>query len=208
MGVLGFIAAFLVGTIVVEESTDDVVAGFPGDLFIILLGVTYLFAIARNNGTVDWLVRAAVRAVGGRIAYIPWVMFLVTAALTAFGSVVPAAVAIMAPVGLGFAAKYRINPVLMGLLIINGASAGGFSPLSVFGSIVNGVVERENLAENQTLLFLSSFVFNALLSVGVYLLFGGRELLRRGERVAPAPAAAGNPGHDDEATMELTRDQA
>jgi di/tricarboxylate transporter len=214
MGVLGFIAAFLVGTIVVEASTDDVIGGFPGDLFLILVGVTYLFAIAKNNGTVDWLVNAAVRAVGGRIAFIPWVMFLVTAALTAFGSVVPAAVAIIAPVGLGFAVKYRINPVLMGLLIINGASAGGFSPLSVFGSIVNGVVERENLPENEMLLFISSFVFNALLSIVVYLLFGGRELLKRGERIGPSPAIAGGATDDDtEATaedqsLELNRDQA
>jgi di/tricarboxylate transporter len=213
MGVLGFVAAFLVGTIVVGQSTDDVIAGFPGDLFLILVGVTYLFAIAKNNGTVDWLVKAAVRAVGGRIAYIPWVMFAVTAALTAFGSVVPAAVAIIAPVGLGFAVKYRINPVLMGLLIINGASAGGFSPLSVFGSIVNGVVEREDLAQNEMLLFISSFVFNALLSVVVYLLFGGRELLKRGERIGTSPAIAGGATDDTETadedeSLELNRDQA
>jgi hypothetical protein len=44
----------------------------------------------------------------------------------------------------------------MGLFVINGATAGGFSPISVFGSIVNGVVEREDLAENATLLFASS----------------------------------------------------
>ena len=59
----------------VGVSEDDIFAGFPGDLFIILVGVTYLFAIANNNGTVDWLVHAAVRAVGGRVALIPWVMF-------------------------------------------------------------------------------------------------------------------------------------
>ena len=62
MGLLGITAAFVVGTAVgVDE--DDIFAGFPGDLFIILVGVTYLFAIANNNGTVDWLVHAAVRAV-------------------------------------------------------------------------------------------------------------------------------------------------
>jgi di/tricarboxylate transporter len=213
MGVLGFIAAFLVGTVVVEESYDDIIAGFPSDLFLILVGVTYLFAIAKNNGTVDWLVKAAVRAVGGRIAFIPWVMFLVTAALTAFGSVVPAAVAIIAPVGLGFAVKYRINPVLMGLLIVNGASAGGFSPLSVFGSIVNGVVEREHLAENEMLLFISSFVFNALLSVAVYLMFGGRELLKKGERIGTSPAIAGGATDEpadrvDDGSLDLNREQA
>src|SRR5687768_2893363 len=164
MGVLGIVAAFGLGT-ALGVSEDDIFAGFPGDLFVILVGVTYLFAIATNNGTVDWLIHAAVRAVGGRTAAIPWVMFLVTAILTASGAVVPGAVAIIAPIGLGFAITYGINPVLMGLMIINGATAGGFSPISVFGSIVNGVVERNDLAANPTLLFLSSFVFNLLLSI-------------------------------------------
>jgi di/tricarboxylate transporter len=178
MGVLGLVAAFGVGT-AMGVSEDDIFAGFPGDLFIILVGITYLFAIASNNGTVDWLVHAAVRAVGGRTVAIPWVMFLVTAALTASGAVVPGAVAIIAPIALGFALTYGINPVLMGLLVVNGASAGGFSPISVFGSIVNGVTERNQLEENAMLLFVSSFVFNLVLSIVVFLLFGGRDLMRR-----------------------------
>jgi Na+/H+ antiporter NhaD/arsenite permease-like protein len=178
MGVLGLVAAFGVGT-AMGVAEDDIFLGFPGDLFIILVGITYLFAIATNNGTVDWLVHAAVRAVRGRTVAIPWVMFLVTAALTASGAVVPGAVAIIAPIALGFAVTYGINPVLMGLLVVNGATAGGFSPISVFGSIVNGVVERNSLAENATLLFVSSFVFNLVLSIVVFFIFGGRELLRR-----------------------------
>src|SRR3954470_11643494 len=178
MGILGIVAAFIVGT-AMGVSEDDIFAGFPGDLFVILVGVTYLFAIASNNGTVDWLVQAAVRAVGGRAAAIPWVMFGVTAVLTAAGAVVPGAVAIVAPIALGFAVRYSINPVLMGLFVINGATAGGFSPISVFGSIVNGVVENNNLAEKPLLLFVSSLVFNFLLSVVVFFMFGGRKLIGR-----------------------------
>jgi di/tricarboxylate transporter len=184
MGLLGITAAFVVGS-AVGVSEDDIFAGFPGDLFIILVGVTYLFAIANNNGTVDWLVHAAVRAVRGRVALIPWVMFAITAVLTAVGSVVPAAVAIVAPIALGFAVRYKISPVMMGLMVVNGATAGGFSPISIFGSIVNGVVENNDLAGNPTLLFFSSLIFNTVLSVIVFFMFGGRDLLSR--RVDPEP---------------------
>ncbi|MET8685166.1 SLC13 family permease [Streptomyces sp. NPDC004732] len=177
LGVLALVAAFIVGATVADESTDDLFSGFPGDLFVVLVGVTLLFAIAKNNGTVDWLVNAAVKAVRGRIALIPWVMFLVTAGLTAVGAVTPAAVGIVAPIGLGFAAAYGINPVLMGLLIANGASAGGFSPIGVFGSITNNVVERNDLPGNPTLLFTASFLFNVALCVIVFFAFGGRQLL-------------------------------
>jgi di/tricarboxylate transporter len=182
MGVLGVVAAFGLGT-ALGVPEDDIFAGFPGDLFVILVGVTLLFGIASNNGTVDWLIHASVRAVKGRTIAIPWVFFLITAVLTASGAVVPGAVAIVAPIALGFAIQYGINPVLMGLFVINGATAGGFSPISVFGSIVNGVVEREDLAENSMLLFASSFVFNLLLCFVAFFLFGGRKLI--GHRVEP-----------------------
>ncbi|MFE4535481.1 SLC13 family permease [Streptomyces scopuliridis] len=189
MGALAIVVAFVVGTVFVHESADDIFAGFPGDLFVVLVGVTFLFAIAKSNGTVSWLVHGSMRAVRGRIALIPWIMFLVTAVLTAVGAVVPAAVALVAPIGLGFAKRYHINPLLMGLLIINGASAGGFSPISVFGSITNGVMARNDLPGNPALLFLCSFLFNVALSLFVFFLFGGRTLLGRRE-ASPEPSGS------------------
>jgi di/tricarboxylate transporter len=197
MGALALVAAFIVGTTVVGESSDQIIAGFPGDLFLILVGVTLLFAIAKDNGTVDWLVNVAVNAVGGRIALIPWVMFAITGLITSVGAVVPASVAIISPVGMGFALRYGIRPVLMGLMIINGASAGGFSPISIFGSIVNGVVERSGLPGSPLLLFVSSMLFNVLLGVAVFVLYGGRALLGRRDGAAAGslegrrPEAAG-----------------
>ena len=53
MGV-SFAAAVLVGGFVAGLTADDIFAVFPGDLFIVLVGVTYLFGIAQGrNGTVD-----------------------------------------------------------------------------------------------------------------------------------------------------------
>ena len=40
MGCSGIVAAFVVGTRARRESEDDIFAGFPGDLFVILVGVT------------------------------------------------------------------------------------------------------------------------------------------------------------------------
>ena len=177
MGAVAIVAAFIVGVIGLGMESDEVAAGFPGDLFIILAGVTFLFAIARNNGTIDWLIQASVQAVGGRVALIPWVFFFITGALTAMGAVVPAAVAIIAPVGMGFAVRYGINPLLMGLMVINGATAGGFSPISIFGTITNGVVDRNDLGGDPLFLFLASFVFNVILGIVTFVLFGGRSLI-------------------------------
>ncbi|XVQ10467.1 SLC13 family permease [Spirillospora sp. CA-255316] len=178
MGVLAFAAAFLVGRLVGGLSEDDILAGFPGDLFVVLVGVTYLFAIARANGTTDWLVHRAVRLVGGRIALIPWMMFGIGALLTAIGAVSPAACAIVAPIALGLAARYRINPLLMGTLVVHGAQAGAFSPISIYGTIVNGVVDKYHLPGSPLLLFLGSLVVNTVIAAVVFVVFGGLRLMR------------------------------
>ncbi|WP_405613049.1 SLC13 family permease [Streptomyces sp. NBC_00076] len=180
MGALAFAAAFGVGELVADLDADGIFAGFPGDLFVVLVGVTYLFAIARANGTTDWLVHAAIRLVRGRVALIPWVMFALTGTLTAIGAVSPAAVAIVAPIALSFATRYRISPLLMGAMVVHGAQAGGFSPISIYGTIVNGIVEREHLPGNEIALFLASLFANLAIAAVVFVVFGGRALWARG----------------------------
>ncbi|WP_029430888.1 SLC13 family permease [Blastococcus sp. URHD0036] len=188
MGALAFVAAFLVGTLSVGMTTDDILAGFPAELVVTLIGVTYLFAIAQNNGTVDLLVRGAVRLVGGYVAAIPWIMFAVTALLTAIGALSPAAVAIIAPIALTFAARHGISPLLMGMMVIHGAQGGGFSPISVYGVTVNTIVEDEGLQSAPLTLFLGSLFFNLAIAVGLFLALGGRRLM--GRRIAAEPPVA------------------
>jgi di/tricarboxylate transporter len=179
MGALAFVAAFVVGTLSVGLSTDEILGGFPAELVLTLIGVTYLFAIAQNNGTVDLLVRGAVKLVGGHVAAFPWIMFFVTALLTAIGALSPAAVAIIAPIALSFAARHGISPLLMGMMVIHGAQGGGFSPLSVYGITVNEIIEQEGLPDSSLAIFLGSLFFNLGIALVLFFLFGGRKLLGR-----------------------------
>ena len=57
MGALAFVGAFVLGVLVMGLTPSEVFAGFPGSLFLTIVGVTYLFAIAQNNGTIDKLVQ-------------------------------------------------------------------------------------------------------------------------------------------------------
>jgi len=212
MGAVALAMAFLIGSFVVGMSAERIIAGFPGDLFVTLVGITYLFAIAQKNGTIELLVRAAVQAVRGHIAAIPWVMFAVAALLTGVGAVSPAAVAILAPVALQFAKQYGISPLMIGLLVIHGAQGGGFSPISIYGGITNQIVERSGLPGNETALFLASLGYNLLVALGVFFAFGGRGLLARGTAAAlpdgaGAAAATGLTieGHGTSADASLVR---
>jgi di/tricarboxylate transporter len=177
MGALAFVGAFLLGSVVLGMSTSDILANFPGGLFLTIVGVTYLFAIAQNNGTIDLLVRGAVRMVGSKVALIPWVMFAITAVITAVGALSPAAVAIIAPIALSFAAKHKIDPLMMGMMVIHGAQAGGFSPIAVYGVTVNGIIAKTDLAASPMTIFLASFIFNLAIAVVLFVVLGGSKLL-------------------------------
>ena len=193
MGVIAFVGAFLLGTLVAGLSAKDIMAGFPADLFLTLVGITYLFALAQNNGTIDWLVRLAVRAVRGRIAAIPWVMFFIAALLTAVGAVSPAAVAIIAPIALGFAARYGINPLLMGLMVVHGAQGGGFSPISIYGGITNKIVQRAGLPLSEMTTAFASLGVNFAVSLLLFFVLGGTKLLRQKADAGGAALSAGAP---------------
>ena len=177
MGALAYVAAWLVGMYSLDLDEKEILAGVSGDLLLTIIGVTYLFAIARNNGTVDLIVATAVKAVGGRVALIPWVMFAVTAVLTGVGAVSPAACAIIGPIALGFAGRYGISPLMMGMFVVHGAQGGGFSPISIYGTITNSVMADAGLPSSEITIFLASLVVNLIMAGILFVLLGGRRLM-------------------------------
>ena len=78
VGVLALALAWIVGVYVGGMSLNDVLAGFPVQLFLTLAGVTLLFTQAQLNGTLDRVAHAAVRLCRGNAGLIP-VMFFVLA---------------------------------------------------------------------------------------------------------------------------------
>jgi Na+/H+ antiporter NhaD/arsenite permease-like protein len=187
MGALAYVAAWFVGVFALNMDEKEVLGGISADLVLTLIGVTYLFSIAKNNGTVDLIVSKAVQAVGGRVALIPWVMFAVTALLTAMGAASPAACAIIGPVALGFARRYKINPLMMGMFVVHGAQGGGFSPISIYGTITNSVMTDVGYEGTEVAVFIASLAINTAMAVILFLALGGRQLMS--ERVDPAEAA-------------------
>ena len=192
IGILAFIASFIVGTASLGLSEDEIFEGFPVELFVTIVGVTYLFSVARRNGTIELLVQAGVKLVRGKVALIPWVLFGVAAVLTAFGTFTPAAVALLAPIGMNFAYRFRINQLMIGMMVISGAHAGAFSPIAVSGALVLGMLDSTPLHVAPYALFLASFGFNLLLSVLTFLL-----LRRRTPESRPEPADVDEAGTAD-----------
>lgn len=165
IGILGFLGAFGVGAFVLGLDDKEILAEFPTSIVLTIVGVTYFFGMAKKNGTIDLLVNACIRAVRGRVTVVPWVFFFAASALTALGTFSPAAVALIAPAAMAFAARTRMSPLVMGIMTINGAHAGAFSPISVSGVLVRDIVESSGLSIAPWTLFLASYGINLLLSV-------------------------------------------
>ena len=184
LGILGLIGAFLVALAVPEftdaaedsgDVFDQVFGGFPVDLMIALMGLTYLFGFAQQNGTIDIILRWAMRAVRGNRAVMPWIFFALTGFFMSIGAIF--AIGVISPLAVPFARRYRINQLMMGMMVVHGGMAGLLSPLSVYGIYVNDFLKNNDLGSHTWTLFLMALVFNVLMGVIVFVFLGGRRLI-------------------------------
>jgi di/tricarboxylate transporter len=179
LGTLALLMTALVGSIFVGESVKEMYSGFPVDLLVLLAGVTYLFSIASNNGTVARVVLGAARLVKDRRVLIPWIVFIVAALPAMGGALGSAGVALLAPLSLRLAQRYDIDRRMIGLMVVHGAASGNFSPLNVLGAIVVQAVARNGLEMSSSTLFLGNLAYNVVLGAVIFVVFGGLRLSRR-----------------------------
>jgi Dicarboxylate carrier protein MatC N-terminus len=144
------------------------------DLFVLLTGVTYLFGIAVQNGTVSWIVDKSVSAVGRRRSLVPWAVFVVAALPAMAGALGSTGVALLAPLAMRLGERYEIDRRMIGLMVVHGAAAGNFSPLNVLGAMVHQAVNSRGLTMSFTTLFFANLLCNVALGAVIVWLFRGR----------------------------------
>ena len=113
--------------------------------------------------------------VGGRRWAVLWMMFLLSGVLMALGSVL--AVGMLAPIAMPLAAKNKINPFLMGMVISHGALSCCFSPINLYGAFVNGMMSELGIGHNPAVVFLIPFAFNVFIALILFAVYG-RDLIR------------------------------
>lgn len=174
-GVLSVALAFFVGIILANLKTKDISSAFPGELFLMLVGITLLFSMAQLNGTLDKITKYLMSLVKGNPALFPLFFFFLTFVLASIGPGNIAAVALVAPLGMVIATKAGINPLLMGIMICTGANAGAFSPVSPTGIIMAGLASKIGITDRNIpfLIYFSTALIQALSALAAYFLFKG-----------------------------------
>ena len=215
-GVVAVALAWVIGVYVAPAcgqalGVKDVVAGFPSDLFLTLVGVTLLFTQAQVNGTLDKISRLAVRGCRGNVGLMPVMFFLLTFGLAAVGAGNIASAALLAPMAMAVAQRAGIPPFLMTIMVAHGTLAGALSPFAPTGIIANELMhEKMGLTGFEWQTFGWNMLANVLVAFSGYLAFGGWRLFSQnctdGGAVEPpvelTETAAGN-GDDGAAPMQL-----
>jgi di/tricarboxylate transporter len=195
VGVLAIAFAWVVGVYFGGMRLDEVLSGFPTQLFLTLAGVTLLFTQAQLNGTLDKIAHRAVGLCRGNTGLIPVTFFLLGCGIASLGPGNVATAAMLAPMGMAVGARARVPPFLMAIMVGNGAQSGALSPFAPTGIIVNGLMDKIGLSGYEWRTYWTNLAAHAFVAFVGYLALGGWRLFRS-EYSGTADAAAATPGFD------------
>lgn len=184
-GLLALTVVFFVAPLIENPKIGSVANLFPTSLFLTLLGVTFFFATLNSTGLMSTLLQRILTLTQPVPHLVPAILFVLVAVLTALGLGNIASVALIAPLAIPLAAQLRISPFLMIILIVGGANAASFSPLTVPGIFTNDFIQKsEILREKMThttmrwWIFWLVFLSISATSFASFLLLGGRDWLK------------------------------
>jgi di/tricarboxylate transporter len=178
IGALSIGLSLLVGVYFGGLKVDAILKGYPTSLLILLAGTTYLFSIASTNGTLDKVTKYAVKAVRGRAALLPIALFFVAFGISSAGPGQITTSALLSGPAMLLADQVGISPLLMALVVGNGAQAGAMSPIAPPGIISANMLAKVGITGVSGYLWLNMLIVHAAVTVIAYFLFGGVKLWR------------------------------
>jgi len=178
VGLVALALAWLLGAGVAGLKPEAVASGFPAMLFVTLVGVTLLFALAEQNGTLEAVARRFLGALRNP-RFVPPLIFVLGAILSGIGPGAVAATALMAPLAMAIGLRAGAPAFLVALMIANGANAGNLSPLSAVGIIARDGMAKAGLVDHEGKVFFANFAAHVIVGAAAWL------WLRRTQRPSP-----------------------
>jgi di/tricarboxylate transporter len=194
-GVLAITLAWIIGVYMAEAGAEPlglrtVIGGFPTDLFLTLAGVTFLFALAQANGTLERVAAVAVRLCRGNVGLVPVAFFTLAFLFASVGAGNIAATALIAPTAMATAHRAGISSFLMMIMVGHGANAGALSPVAPTGVIAASLMrDRVGIEGFEWQFYLDNMMANVVIAFAGYLLLGGWKLFTRARDVAVVEAS-------------------
>lgn len=201
IGVLALAAAFPV-MLIAGTDADTLYKSFPGNLVVLIAGVSMLFAHLQRSGALAVIVDRVYATVGDRKALLPWAGFVLAAAFSTAGAFSTAPIAFLVPMVAHVTTRYRTSFLLCELGVIIGANSAGLSPLNPTGAVVKTAADRAGVHYNGWALWAISMVAAIVAVAALQLIDRLRSL--RGRQFSPSPAPADGATGDQESTPTRT----
>ena len=187
VGFLGIAFGIIVGGVFAGTPASKVMNAFPLSLFMILVGVTFLFGMAQSNGTMEKLTAYSIRACKGNTALVPIIIYILATFITTIGPGNIAGCALMAPVAMAIASKVKMPAFLMTLLVVGACNGAAFSPFAPTGIISNGIIAKcapelgipaDYLNTLAWKIHFNSTIAQGFVNIGGFFVMGGLKWIR------------------------------
>ena len=187
VGFLGIAFGIIVGGVFAGTPASKVMNAFPLSLFMILVGVTFLFGMAQTNGTMEKLTAYSIRACKGNTALVPLIIYILATFITTIGPGNIAGCALMAPVAMAIASKVKMPAFLMTLLVVGACNGAAFSPFAPTGIISNGIIAKcapelgipaDYLNTLAWKIHFNSTIAQGFVNIGGFFVMGGLKWIR------------------------------
>ena len=149
-------------------SDKTVIGYFNNSLFIMLLGIMFLFCIAQNNRTLELLARKAILLCRGKVKLIPIVLFVLGAVISAIGPGLISTTALMSVLAMALAIEIGVEPISFLLFGAVGSFAGGLSPITPSGIVAIEIAEKSGIVGVALPIALLMFLIMLFVAVCLY----------------------------------------
>ncbi|MDR1835237.1 MAG: hypothetical protein LBQ96_05485 [Fusobacteriaceae bacterium] len=175
IGLCAFGSVLILGAIG-KINVKTIQAGFPTSLFMTLLGVMMLFAIAQDNKTLEVIARKIVALAGKRTFLIPIVIYVFATILAGIGPGTVPVMGVMAPFTCSLAAEMGISPLLFCAVSILGAAGGGLTPVAPTGILGLSLAAKQGIEGVEFAYAANSVIAQTVYFIVVYFVLGGYKL--------------------------------
>lgn len=186
VGLIAILAVVIFGSVIGFED-KAIIAGFSANLFIMLLGVSFLCAVGISNGSLELLAQKILKLSGGHIIVAPFLIYIIGFGIAAIGPGCVPALGIVAALSLPLGKSTGYNSVMLAIIGQMGSFAGRFSPITPEAVLIKGLAETQGITGYQSTVLIYATVTTIVLSIVVFFLFKGFKVSGKTENQEKLP---------------------
>lgn len=175
VGVLAIAAATLL-SLPMGVTQKQVIAGFGSNLFITLLGITFLCTVAQINGSLELMAKKMVSKIGTHTWLAPVVVWLVGILISGIGPGSIPTLGVICAIVMPVAYATGYDPIMMGLIGEIGIFCGRFSPVTSDSAVISGLCTEQGIEGYAGKVFIYALLTSVICALFIFFVYKGHKV--------------------------------